>query len=35
MQSIVDWKAMADRVDMLTEEVVIGIVGKSAAFLFW
>jgi CTP synthase len=28
MQSIVDWKSMADRVDMLTEEIVIGIVGK-------
>jgi CTP synthase len=28
MSSIADWKMMADRVDLLTEEVVIGIVGK-------
>merc|ERR1719498_1794817 len=28
MNSITDWKMMADRVDILTEEVVIGIVGK-------
>merc|ERR1711935_126408 len=27
-QSIADWKAMADRVDVITEEVVIGMVGK-------